>query len=109
MDHPIPARIRRLRAWLLAAFLVILARLQIRESVVIGLLAFCFFLPPALSVLQLNPDVVEYVDVARRLLHGDCDVRRPMAHRPQADGCSGGAAGEDRHDSVSDEPGLTVH
>lgn len=48
-----------------------LARLPLRESVVIGLVALCLYLPPALSVLQLNPDVVEYIDVARRLLSGE--------------------------------------
>jgi 4-amino-4-deoxy-L-arabinose transferase-like glycosyltransferase len=42
-----------------------------RASVLIGLLAFCLYLTPALSVVQLNPDVVEYVDVARRLLNGE--------------------------------------
>jgi 4-amino-4-deoxy-L-arabinose transferase-like glycosyltransferase len=49
----------------------VLTRLPVRESVLIGLLAFCLYLTPALSVVQLNPDVVEYVDVARRLLNGE--------------------------------------
>ena len=48
-----------------------LTRLSVRESAVIALVAFCLYLPPALNVLQLNPDVVEYVDVARRLLNGE--------------------------------------
>jgi 4-amino-4-deoxy-L-arabinose transferase-like glycosyltransferase len=42
----------------------------VRASVVIGLLAFALYLTPAVRVVQLNPDVVEYVDVARRLLDG---------------------------------------
>jgi len=42
-----------------------------RLSVVIGLLAFGLYLTPALRVVQLNPDVVEYVDVARRLMNGE--------------------------------------
>lgn len=43
----------------------------LRLSLVIGLLAFGLYLTPALRVVQLNPDVVEYVDVARRLLNGE--------------------------------------
>jgi 4-amino-4-deoxy-L-arabinose transferase-like glycosyltransferase len=39
--------------------------------VLVGLLAFGLYLTPALRVVQLNPDVVEYVDVARRLLNGE--------------------------------------
>jgi hypothetical protein len=39
--------------------------------VLIGCLAFALYLRPALRVVQLNPDVVEYVDVARRLLNGE--------------------------------------
>src|SRR4051794_41718902 len=35
------------------------------------MLAFVLYLTPAIRVVQLNPDVVEYVDVARRLLAGD--------------------------------------
>ena len=46
-------------------------RWPVRESILIGLLAFCLYVTPALSVVQLNPDVVEYVDVARRLLNGE--------------------------------------
>ncbi|MCC7369806.1 MAG: glycosyltransferase family 39 protein [Chloroflexi bacterium] len=41
------------------------------DSALIGLLAFCLLLAPAVRVVQLNPDVVEYVDVARRLLNGE--------------------------------------
>jgi hypothetical protein len=43
----------------------------VRVSLMIGLLAFGLYLTPALRVVQLNPDVVEYVDVARRLLNGE--------------------------------------
>lgn len=43
----------------------------LRPSVVIALLAFALYLTPAVRVVQLNPDVVEYVDVARRLLAGE--------------------------------------
>ena len=43
----------------------------VRVSVLIGLLAFALYLTPAVRVVQLNPDVVEYVDVARRLLNGE--------------------------------------
>lgn len=43
----------------------------VRVSLTIGLLAFGLYLTPALRVVQLNPDVVEYVDVARRLLNGE--------------------------------------
>ena len=43
----------------------------VRVSLLIGLLAFGLYLTPALRVVQLNPDVVEYVDVARRLLNGE--------------------------------------
>lgn len=44
---------------------------SVRASVLIGLLAFALYLTPSLRVVQLNPDVVEYVDVARRLLNGE--------------------------------------
>jgi len=43
----------------------------VRPSVVIALVAFALYLTPAVRVVQLNPDVVEYVDVARRLLNGE--------------------------------------
>jgi len=43
----------------------------LRPSLLIGLAAFALYLVPAVRVVQLNPDVVEYIDVARRLLHGD--------------------------------------
>jgi 4-amino-4-deoxy-L-arabinose transferase-like glycosyltransferase len=43
----------------------------VRASVLIGLLAFGLYLTPAIRVVQLNPDVVEYVDIARRLLNGE--------------------------------------
>jgi len=46
-------------------------RFPLRESVLIGLLAFCLYVTAALRVVQLNPDVVEYIDVARRLLNGE--------------------------------------
>jgi hypothetical protein len=42
-----------------------------RASVLIGVLAFLVYLVPAVRVLQLNPDVVEYIDVARRLVAGE--------------------------------------
>jgi 4-amino-4-deoxy-L-arabinose transferase-like glycosyltransferase len=44
---------------------------RVRPSIVIGLVAFALYLTPAVRVVQLNPDVVEYVDVARRLLAGE--------------------------------------
>ena len=46
-------------------------QMSVRASILIGLLAFALYLTPALRVVQLNPDVVEYVDVARRLLNGE--------------------------------------
>ena len=42
----------------------------VRPSVAIALVAFALYLTPAVRVVQLNPDVVEYVDVARRVLAG---------------------------------------
>jgi 4-amino-4-deoxy-L-arabinose transferase-like glycosyltransferase len=39
--------------------------------VLIGLLAWGLCLPSAARVVQLSPDMVEYVDVARRLVHGE--------------------------------------
>ena len=44
---------------------------SVRPSILVGVLAFALYLTPALRVVQLNPDVVEYVDVARRLLAGE--------------------------------------
>jgi 4-amino-4-deoxy-L-arabinose transferase-like glycosyltransferase len=46
-------------------------RVALGVSVAIGLLAFAIYFTPALRVVQLNPDVVEYTDVARRLLNGE--------------------------------------
>jgi hypothetical protein len=43
----------------------------LRPPLVLGLLAFLLYLQPAVRVVQLNPDVVEYVDVARRLVGGE--------------------------------------
>jgi hypothetical protein len=37
----------------------------------LALLAFVLYLPPAVSVVQLNADAVEHVDIARRLLAGE--------------------------------------
>jgi hypothetical protein len=37
---------------------------------VVGVVTFLLYLVPAVRVLQLNPDVVEYIDVARRLASG---------------------------------------
>ena len=42
-----------------------------RPPLVLGLLAFLLYLQPAVRVVQLTPDTVEYVDVARRLLAGE--------------------------------------
>jgi len=42
-----------------------------RASLAVGLLTFLVYIVPAIRVLQLNPDVVEYVDVARHLAAGD--------------------------------------
>jgi 4-amino-4-deoxy-L-arabinose transferase-like glycosyltransferase len=39
--------------------------------VLIALLAWGLCLPSAARVIQLSPDMVEYVDVARRLVHGE--------------------------------------
>lgn len=43
----------------------------VRPSVALGVLAFLLYLTPALRVVQLNPDAVEYIDIARRLLAGE--------------------------------------
>jgi 4-amino-4-deoxy-L-arabinose transferase-like glycosyltransferase len=40
-------------------------------AVWLAALAFILYLPPAMAVVQLSPDAVEYVDVARRLLAGE--------------------------------------
>ena len=37
----------------------------------VALLAFVLYLAPAIQVVHLNPDAVEYVDIARRLAAGD--------------------------------------
>jgi Dolichyl-phosphate-mannose-protein mannosyltransferase len=50
--------------------LVILGGLARQPAAWIAALAFGLYLPPALSVLQLNPDVVEYVDIGRHLAAG---------------------------------------
>ena len=42
-----------------------------RPSLLIACLTFLVYLTPAVRVLQLNPDVVEYIDVARRLVAGE--------------------------------------
>jgi hypothetical protein len=48
-----------------------IARLCASPSVLIALLAWGLCLPSAARVVQLSPDMVEYVDVARRLVHGE--------------------------------------
>lgn len=47
------------------------ARPADRRAAWLGLLAFALYLPPAISVLQLQEDAVEYVDIARRLSAGE--------------------------------------
>ena len=54
------------------------ARSRIRPALVrthaafwLAVLAFALYLPPAARVVQLSPDTVEYVDVARRLNAGE--------------------------------------
>jgi hypothetical protein len=42
-----------------------------RPVVWIPVLAFLLYVQPAVRVAQLNPDVVEYVDIARRLVAGE--------------------------------------
>ena len=46
------------------------AVLASRPALWLAMLAFVLYLPPALSVIQLNADVVEHVDIARRLAAG---------------------------------------
>jgi hypothetical protein len=40
-------------------------------SILVGLLGWALCLPAALQAVQLSPDMVEYVDVARRVVHGE--------------------------------------
>jgi len=40
-------------------------------GLLLAALAFILYLPPAIRVVQLNPDVVEYVDIGRRLVAGE--------------------------------------
>ena len=37
----------------------------------LALLAFAFYLPPAVAVIRLSADAVEYVDIGRHLVNGD--------------------------------------
>ncbi len=46
-------------------------RVALRPALLIALLAWGLCLPPALRAVQLSPDMVEYVDVARRLVNGE--------------------------------------
>ena len=54
-----------------------LARLPARRAALsepalwLALLTFALYLPSAVSVVRLNPDAVEYVDIARRLAAGE--------------------------------------
>src|SRR4051812_48330998 len=48
-----------------------IARICACPPVLIALLAWGLCLPSAARVIQLSPDMVEYVDVARRLVHGE--------------------------------------
>ncbi|MFN8637176.1 MAG: glycosyltransferase family 39 protein [Chloroflexota bacterium] len=55
----------------LRPFPVLLGVYGVRASLLVGVVAFALYLTPALRVVQLNPDVVEYVDIARRLVAGE--------------------------------------
>ena len=46
-------------------------RVAASPALLVGLLAWALMLPPAARVIQLSPDMVEYVDVARRVAHGE--------------------------------------
>jgi hypothetical protein len=46
-------------------------RTLLSPGLLIALFAWGLCLPPALRAVQLSPDMVEYVDVARRLLNGE--------------------------------------
>jgi len=58
-------RTARLPAWSSAL------RHAVTPPVLIGLLCWGLYLPSAARVVQLSPDMVEYVDVARRLVQGE--------------------------------------
>ena len=72
----------------------------LRPPLVLGLLAFLLYLQPAVRVVQLNPDVVEYVDVARRLLAGEGYVLGVKAYH------FGGT--DVLHDGLAERPPLFV-
>ena len=46
-------------------------RAALRPSILVALLAWAVMLPSAARVIQLSPDMVEYVDVARRVVNGE--------------------------------------
>ena len=46
-------------------------RSAVRPAILVGVLAWALMLPPAARVVQLSPDMVEYVDVARRVANGE--------------------------------------
>ena len=72
----------------------------LRPPLLLGLLAFLLYLQPAVRVVQLNPDVVEYVDVARRLLAGEGYVLGVKAYH------FGGT--DVLHDGLAERPPLFV-
>lgn len=54
-----------------AGALPALAWVLSRPSLLVGLLAWALYLPAAATVVQISPDVAEYVDVARRVATGE--------------------------------------
>src|SRR3954469_12721023 len=44
---------------------------DLAAPLLVALLAWGLCLPTAARVIQLSPDMVEFVDVARRVVHGD--------------------------------------
>jgi hypothetical protein len=48
-----------------------LRRAAVHPALLVALLAWALCLPSAARVIQLSPDIVEYVDIARRLVNGD--------------------------------------
>jgi hypothetical protein len=51
-----------------------------QPAFLVATLAFLLYLPPALSVLQLDPDAVEFIDLARRFVAGEGFVLGINAH-----------------------------
>ena len=72
----------------------------LRPPLVLGAIAFLLYLQPAVQVVQLLPDAVEYVDVARRLLAGEGYVLGVKAYH------FGGT--DVLHDGLAERPPLFV-